>query len=44
MVNQEKVKELLLQLNEEIQQVSNESDFQDAMDALEILKEILQMN
>ena len=44
MVNQEKVKELLLQLNEEVQQVSNESDFQDAMDALEILKEILQMN
>ena len=44
MVNQEKVKELLLQLNEEVQQVNSESDFQDAMDALEILKEILQMN
>ena len=44
MVNQEKVKELLLQLNEEVQQDSNESDFQDAMDALETLKEILQMN
>lgn len=44
MVNQENVKKLLNELDGEIQQIKDYDEFQDAMDAFEILKEILQMN
>lgn len=44
MVNQERVKELLLALSEEIQQVKDEEERMDAETAIETLTEILQMN
>ena len=43
-VNQEKVKELLVELVAEVENVSDEDEYMEAMDAIETLKEILQMN
>lgn len=44
MVNQEKVKQLLNELEAEVEQISDYDEYQDAMSAIEKLVEILQMN